>query len=162
MAGRSRHETLAVFVMAILAAPALARPAQAASPIGTWLTQDHSGVIAITPCGARLCGRIVGMVQRLTNGAAPHDVHGQPECGLTIISVAPPSGSGGRWHGSITDPDTGRVYSAELWVGTGGQLHLRGYIGLPLLGATQTWTPYRAPVPQDCRLVPATLSDGRH
>ncbi|MDQ2801169.1 MAG: DUF2147 domain-containing protein [Pseudomonadota bacterium] len=152
--GRLRTGTRTIFAVAVLAvsgAGLSARAETAPSPAGTWLTQDRSGVIAIAPCGNGLCGRIVGMAQWPTNGTVPHDVHGQPECGLTIISVAPPS-SGRRWHGKITDPHNGSVYSAQLWVGRGGQLHLRGYIGLPLLGATQIWTPYRAPVPQDCRL----------
>ena len=146
----SRTMILAIFTAIALSVPGLGTAARAASPVGHWLTQDRSGVIAIAPCGAGLCGRIVGMAEWPATGV-PRDVHGQPQCGLTIISVKPPS-AGKRWHGRILDPSTGRVYGAQLWVGKGGRLHLRGYIGLPLLGATQIWTPYAAPVPQDCRL----------
>lgn len=125
--------------------------AQATPPVGQWLTEDRSGVIAISPCGGVLCGRIVGMAGWLTDGTVPVDVHGRPECGLTIISDARLS-SAGRWDSQITDPDTGRIYNAQLWVDQDGRLHLRGCIGLPLFGMTQVWTPYPAPVPQNCRL----------
>lgn len=132
---------------------ALAGAARAAPqvPVGKWLTEDRGGVIEIEPCGASLCGRIVGMTGRRPDGTLPVDVQGRPQCGLTIISDAKP-GSADRWTGRITDPETGHTYGAQLWVDHAGQLHLRGYLGLPLFGATQVWTPYRAPVPKDCRL----------
>ena len=128
-----------------------AAAAQAIPPVGQWLTEDRSGVIAISPCGGALCGRIVGMAEWPTNGTVPVDVHGRPDCGLTIISDARLS-SAGRWDSRITDPDTGRIYNAQLWVDQAGRLHLHGYIGFPLFGMTQVWTPYPAPVPQNCRL----------
>jgi len=139
----------ALFGLSLASMPAAA--AQAIPPVGQWLTEDRSGVIAISPCGGALCGRIVGMAEWPTNGTVPVDVRGRPECGLTIISDARLS-SAGRWDGRITDPDTGRIYNAQLWVDQAGRLHLHGYIGLPLFGMTQVWTPYLAPVPQNCRL----------
>lgn len=139
---------IGLLLASVLLAVSHAAPA---APIGQWLTQDRSGVIEIGPCGTSLCGRIVGMAEWPADGHVPVDVQGRPQCGLTIIADARP-GSEDRWTGRITDPDTGHVYSAELWVDQGGQLHLRGYIGLPVFGATQVWTPYRAPVPKDCRL----------
>jgi uncharacterized protein (DUF2147 family) len=139
----------ALFGLSLASMPAAA--AQATPPVGQWLTEDRSGVIAISPCGGALCGRIVGMAEWPTDGTVPVDVHGRPECGLTIISDAKLS-SAGRWDSRITDPDTGRIYNAQLWVDQAGRLHLHGYIGLPLFGMTQVWTPYPAPVPPNCRL----------
>lgn len=107
-------------------------------------------MIAIGPCGDGLCGRIAGILDWPADGHAPVDVDGQPQCGLTIISDVHP-GSADRWAASITDPENGRVYDAQLWVDRAGRLHLRGYIGLPLFGQTQIWTPYPGPMPKDCR-----------
>ena len=33
-----------------------------------------------------------------------------------------------------------------------GRLRLRGYVLVPVLGATQTWTPYKGMVTPDCRM----------
>ena len=42
--------------------------------------------------------------------------------------------------GTILDPNNGKVYKVRLTPTDGGrQLEVRGYMGLPLLGRTQTW-----------------------
>jgi len=95
------------------------------SPIGTWTTENGHGVIAIAPCGDALCGRIVGIDR--------------------------PPDDPGTWVGHITDPRDGSVYGARLWV-QNGNLHLRGYLGIPLLGSTQVWRPFTGRLTPDCGL----------
>ena len=42
--------------------------------------------------------------------------------------------------GQILDPDDGEIYRAEVKLKDQGvKLDLRAYIGIPLLGRTQTW-----------------------
>ena len=42
--------------------------------------------------------------------------------------------------GKITDPKTGKVYSAKATVTNGGKsLQVRGFMGVSALGRTQTW-----------------------
>ena len=119
------------------------------SPIGTWTTENGHGVIAIAPCGDALCGRIVG-IDRAPGDPMPTDVHGQSQCGLTIITGERPDDPG-TWVGHITDPRDGSVYGARLWV-QNGNLHLRGYLGIPLLGSTQVWRPFTGRLTPDCGL----------
>jgi hypothetical protein len=57
------------------------------------------------------------------------------------------------WKGHITDPRNGSVYQMEMYLKPDGTLALRGYLGIPLLGQTQTWTRYSGPIPKDCRLM---------
>ena len=141
--------------MLAMAALLLASPGVAgaeAGPVGAWLTEDHDGVIAIAPCGAELCGRIVGMSQPLrSDGSRPLDKQGRPQCGLTILHVAA-GDAPGLWQGEITDPDDGSVWHCRLSMDDEGRLHLRGYVLLPLLGQTQLWTPYTGHVTQDCHM----------
>jgi uncharacterized protein (DUF2147 family) len=130
-----------------------ADPAQTgSSPIGVWLTQDHGGVIAITPCQDRLCAHIVGVVLDRPTDPVPVDYRGISQCGLALISdarlVRP-----GLWKGHILDPRNGDVFAVELKLDVQGRLALRGYLGVPLLGRTETWTRYRGAVPSDCRMV---------
>ena len=143
-----------VRLAAVLVAPlVVAQPvrAQAAPSVsGRWLTKDHSTVIDIEPCGERLCGRIVGMTDWPAQGV-PLDLHGRPECRETIIRdfrAEEPN----LWKGDIINPNNGKVYDAELWLGRDTLLHLRGYIGLPLFGQTQVWTRYDGVLPPDCHL----------
>ncbi|MBK9109818.1 MAG: DUF2147 domain-containing protein [Saprospiraceae bacterium] len=42
-------------------------------------------------------------------------------------------------HGKILDPCTGSVYDCSLWIGKGGNLHVRGYFKLKAFGKTQIW-----------------------
>ena len=56
------------------------------------------------------------------------------------------------WKGHIVDPRNGSVYRMEMYLKPDGALALRGYLGIPLLGQTQTWTRYTGPIARDCRL----------
>ena len=129
---------------ALLTTRAWATPAE----IGTWRTQDGSSVIQIIPCGPGLCGRIVGVSLDHETDPPPRDMWGNLQCGETIIRMNR-LGADGRWHGTILDPRSGRNWSAQVWR-AGGTLLLRGYLGLPLFGATQAWTPYGGALTPDC------------
>ena len=128
---------------------AMSQPAHAAppSPLGLWLTEDRGGVISLQPCGPDLCGVIVGL-----SDWPAHDIkrdwRGLPQCHEVLLAGLRLHDDG-RWHGTVTDPENGRVYNAEVWV-PDGTLRLRGYIGLPLLGSTQSWPHYEGTVRPDC------------
>jgi uncharacterized protein (DUF2147 family) len=128
--------------------PAHTMPEQVA---GLWTTEDGNGVIAIEPCGDALCGRIVGIV-RQPGEPIPTDVHGASQCGLTIITEERPE-SDGTWLGHVTDPRTGTIYGAQIWLGHDGNLRLRGFLGIPLLGQTQTWHHFTGRLASGCALV---------
>jgi uncharacterized protein (DUF2147 family) len=149
-------------VLAIVLATASARPAASArsgqsedtgrpnTVFGNWTTEDGNGVIVIERCGAALCGRIVG-IARPAGEPIPKDVHGVSQCGLTIIANEMPTGDG-SWIGQITDPRSGTTYGAEIWLDARGNLRLRGFLGLPLLGQTQTWHRFTGHLTPACEL----------
>ena len=128
-----------------LAGTVAAQSVSGRAPVGLWLTEDREGVIRIAPCGQNLCGSIAG--QSSTDPDRPPIA---ARCGLRILTVAP--SRPGIWDGHITNPEDGRVWNAQIWQDTEGQLHLRGYIGLPLLGATQIWTRYPGRLGAGCRM----------
>lgn len=138
----------AVLAIALAASPASAM--SAASPLGSWLTANGDGVVSIEPCGSALCGRIVG-IDRAPGEPMPTDVHGQSQCGLTIITNEKPEAAD-SWLGEVTDPRDGDTYHAKLWVDEQGNLHLRGYIGIPALGSTQVWHRFNGHLTTDCAI----------
>ena len=132
------------------------RPGVAAeqdTPVGHWLTQDKGGVIAIEPCGAALCGRIVGVSLDHPDDPFPTDHEGRSQCGLTIIHGGVPDGER-SWSATITDPRDGKIYRVRLQLDEQHRLRVRGYVGIPLLGRTEVWTPFHAAINENCRLPP--------
>lgn len=141
--------TIAALTTVMAAAPVTAQSAQTSSPIGAWLTESGHGVIRFAPCDGGVCGTIVG-IDRTPNEPMPTDVRGRPQCGLTIFTGSADQ-QDGVTDGHITDPRSGKTYQAQVWVDAEGRLHLRGYVGVPLLGATQVWQPFEGQIAEGCR-----------
>ncbi|ASC04381.1 hypothetical protein WSS15_05510 [Acetobacter pasteurianus] len=132
--------------------PALAQPAMADSVamggedslMGYWLSQDHDGVFKIEKCGETVCGRLIGLRYDGTDVPKGHD--GKTECNLLMLTdFRPLKDEKNKWEGNILDPDSGHKYDARIWSPQSGVLKLRGYLGLPIFGETQTWTRYSGP-----------------
>ncbi|MGF6723012.1 uncharacterized protein (DUF2147 family) [Paraburkholderia sp. GAS41] len=134
----------------VLLASAVTAMAQTDSPVGTWQTiDDHTGqpkaLVQITQDGnGALDGKVI-------KGLGPND---QPDrrctactdarkdqliLGMTIISDMKKDDEG--WDGGqILDPENGKLYKCKMHLEEGGQkLVVRGYIGVSLLGRSQTW-----------------------
>ncbi len=154
---RGPHRLRRLVAVAWLAAGAWLATTPAAAtmpeaPFGNWLTQDRDAVISIVPCGAAVCGRIAGIPLDRPDEPIPTDNHNRSQCHLTILWDGQPDGT--DWKARIIDPRNGSTYQALLEVDRQGRLKVRGYLGIPLLGQTQVWTPFTAPVADDCRLPP--------
>lgn len=64
----------------------------------------------------------------------------QPIVGMTIISDMQKEGPREYSGGQILDPASGKVYKSNMALSEDGKkLDVRGYIGMPMLGRTQTW-----------------------
>lgn len=122
-----------------------------ASPTGLWKTIDdetkqEKSLVRITEAG----GVFTGKVEKLLDPAKAQAVcekcsdarKDKPVQGMTIIQGVKASGDdAGLWDGGeILDPNNGKTYKVRLKPVDGGRkLEVRGYIGAPLLGRTQTW-----------------------
>ena len=118
------------------------------TPQGLWRTFDdrtglERGRVQIQDHGGVLTGRVVGTVDP-AEGARPCVLCGgarkdKPIIGLTIITGMRQDGA--RWDGGeILDPQTGSVYDCTMRLADGGEkLIVRGFLGIALLGRSQTW-----------------------
>jgi uncharacterized protein (DUF2147 family) len=129
--------------------PARGQPAAgAAGATGTWLDQTGRAGITIAPCGAKLCGTITWLRTPLdAQGHPKHDVHNRdaalqdrPICGLPMLGGFTADGTNAWTGGFIYDPESGKTYRSNMHLEPDGTLHVRGYVGIPLFGRSETWT----------------------
>jgi uncharacterized protein (DUF2147 family) len=62
--------------------------------------------------------------------------------GQSILLGMHPDGAGAWSGGTIYEPDSGRTYKCHLELIDRDHLKVRGFIGVSLLGRSQTWTRY--------------------
>jgi uncharacterized protein (DUF2147 family) len=135
-----------VFIMVLLAA--VAHAGTPAGPVGRWKTYDDRtgalhGLVEITEEQGVLKGRILRSYDPLkpnpTCDLCEGERKGQPTIGMVFLWGLTRQGEEFK-GGFILDPDNGKIYKAKLRLDEGGRkLLVRGFIGISLLGRTQTW-----------------------
>jgi uncharacterized protein (DUF2147 family) len=118
---------------ALLATAAAATAQTAASPLGVWINDEGRGGIEISPCGDKLCGKVVWL----------KDTKDAKGCGLQILGDLRESGAGTWDSGWIYSPDNDRKYDVELKPLGNDRLSVVGYAGIKLFSKSMIWT--RAP-----------------
>ena len=135
------------FVLATASVLAMAQN----TPAGLWRTIDDDGkteksTVRITVAN----GVYTGKVEHITDPAKANEVcskceddrKDKPIVGMVIISGATQDAEEtDKWTGGmILDPAKGATYKVRLKPIEGGKkLEVRGYIGSPMFGRTQTW-----------------------
>lgn len=121
------------------------------SPVGYWKTIDDvtgkpKSIIKVweTPEHS-LVGQVVklfpspGKTQHVLCQACSGDNHNQPIVGMVIMKGL--TSHEHQWgSGEILDPQNGKTYNCSAKLAENGKrLNVRGYIGMPILGRSQTW-----------------------
>jgi uncharacterized protein (DUF2147 family) len=116
---------------------------------GTWLTGDGDGWVDIALTDSGLSGVIAGTPNDRPDRSRFDDKNPDPELrgralmGLVIMSGFNRSGTNNWKGGRIYDPNSGKTYRCSITLVDDSTLKLRGYIGISLLGRTDTWTRYQ-------------------
>ncbi len=138
---------VAAMLMVMLAGGALA---DTPSPAGVWKTIDDKtrkerSIIRVTEVN----GEFQGVVEKIFDQPGDDPAHLCKECkderkdkpiiGMTILWGLKKDGDG--WSGGeILDPKNGKIYRAKMSLSEDGKsLKVRGFIGISLIGRTQTW-----------------------
>lgn len=125
-----------------------AATADLGSPVGDWRTIDDRtktprAVVQLYENKGLLYGRVTKILDHKYDGVICQHCAGyaanQPVLGLVLINGLKPEGQ--AWDGgTLLNPEDGKVYRCRMHLTNGGEtLIVRGYIGTPLIGRTQTW-----------------------
>ena len=139
-----------LFASLLLCAAAGTAMAQA-TPAGLWKTIDDDGkteksLVRIVNNGGVYTGKVEKVFDPAKQDAKCEKCEGaqqnQPVLGMTIIEGVKQDAEESNLFdgGKILDPNNGKTYKVRLKPVDGGKkLDVRGYIGTPMLGRTQTW-----------------------
>jgi uncharacterized protein (DUF2147 family) len=115
---------------------------------GIWKTSgDDPARIQIYSVGDKFYGKIIWLGKSTLNGKERVDIENpdkakrtQKIVGLQILSGFEFNGSDAWSDGKIYDPKSGKTYSCTITFKDNTTIKVRGYIGISLLGRTETWT----------------------
>ena len=119
---------------------------QAQTPIGVWKNLDdedgrEKSHIEVYERNGKLFGKVIKLLPAATItkcDACSGDKKGKSLIGMEILWNL--SKSGKVWDdGEILDPKNGKVYTCKIELDGKDKLKVRGYVGVSLLGRTQTW-----------------------
>lgn len=121
------------------------------SAAGYWKTVDDKtgevlSVVQIYPAGNTLEGKIVTIMPVLgqkntdTCVKCKGSLQNKPMLGMRIMWNMQQVSNDTWGRGRVLDPKSGNVYQGTMKLSSdGSKLKLRGYIGVPVLGRSQTW-----------------------
>lgn len=142
---RPRLSAVAAFVLVAQASPAVAQTVS-----GVWQQIDPAtGKVGALVTFAESRGTFRGFISKLFPDPSddpnplcrkcPGAQQDKPVLGLVFIEGMKRTGLAYE-GGTILDPESGTLYSANMQLSQDGNtLTVRGYVGIPLLGQSQTW-----------------------
>ena len=139
-------KTLTAFSLLVAASLAMAQ----ATPVGLWKTIDdetkqEKSLVRISDAAGVLTGKIEKIADPTKQDSVCDKCSDARKdkniVGMTILEGVKKNPDEAYWDaGSILDPNNGKVYKVRMTPKDGGKsLDVRGYIGAPMLGRTQTW-----------------------
>ncbi|MDB5968489.1 MAG: hypothetical protein JWQ90_939 [Hydrocarboniphaga sp.] len=142
-----KNRVLLIVVTAMLAVGAASMAA--GTPVGDWETiDDKTGQPQSIIHIAQVDGELQGTVTKFLRADAVSNAtctrcdgarKDQPILGMAILWGMKPDGDAFS-GGTILDTRSGKTYRCRLTLSRdGSKLEVRGYIGLPALGGSQTW-----------------------
>ena len=107
-------------------------------------TGEKKAVMQLTESGGKVTGKILKVLDKEKADAlctkCPGSLKNKPVEGLQILSGFKADGNNQWSDGKLVDPESGKTYSGKLTLSDNAQsLKLRGFVGTPVFGRSQTW-----------------------
>ena len=119
--------------------------------LGRWLSGNGKAHIEIFKDRGKYFGKLVWLKEPMNTEGKPKVDKNNPEptmqdrplMGLVNLWDFTFDGDDEYEDGKIYDPESGKTYSCIMTLKDPQTLHVRGYIGISLIGRTDTWTRVR-------------------
>lgn len=117
--------------------------------VGVWKNGEGTGMIKIYANEGKYQGKIVWLKEpidpstgkeKLDKNHPDESVHNRPIIGLINTWGFEYTGDNIWENGKIYDPKNGNTYNCTIKMKNNNTLEVRGYIGISLIGRTDTWT----------------------
>lgn len=109
--------------------------------IGTYMTDKNEGMVEITKRDSKYFGKLIWTKTpgKLDSNNPDDKQKTEKLAGKEILKDFAFDGKD-LWHnGTIYDPKNGKTYSCKITRDEKGNLNVRGYIGVSMLGRTTFW-----------------------
>jgi uncharacterized protein (DUF2147 family) len=149
---------LNIILVVWLLSPSLSLALEGDDILGEWVTAGGGSRVEIFKKDQRYFGKIVALKEpnylpgeakgmdgkpRLDLHNPKESLHSRPLLGLELMKNF--RFKDGKWSdGKIYDPENGRTYKCKISLAKDGTLHVRGYVGVSLLGRTTVWESAKA------------------
>jgi len=123
--------------------------------LGLWNTEKRDAKIEIYKCGTKYCGKIAWLKEPtypagskegapgtpiLDHNNPDPELRKKPLIGSPILIDFAFAGDNLWKNGKIYNSDNGKIYRGKMTLISPEELNVRGFIGIPLLGGSTTWT----------------------
>ncbi|MBU5616654.1 DUF2147 domain-containing protein [Psychrobacter sp. TAE2020] len=107
-------------------------------------TGEKKAIVQLNENAGQVTGKIIKVADKKEAKANCEKCTGslknKPIEGLQILTGMKADGENQWSNGKLVDPETGKIYSGKMTLSDNGQsLKLRGYVGSPVFGRSQTW-----------------------
>ncbi len=129
-----------LFILSIFISSLVVSQTKADDIIGTYMTDKNEGMVEVTKRDAKYYGKLIWTVTPGKLDANNPDKKQQADklAGKEILKGF--TFDDGTWeNGTIYDPKNGKTYSCRINRDEKGNLNVRGYIGISMLGRTTFW-----------------------
>lgn len=124
-----------------------AQTATSDSVLGIWFNGSKESKIEIFKCNDRYCGRIIWLREPDADGKPKIDknnpnikLQNRSILGMVLMRDFVYGGDNVWDKGEIYDPKSGKTYSCKMALINTNRLDVRGFVGISLIGRTDTWT----------------------
>ncbi|WP_345263913.1 DUF2147 domain-containing protein [Nibrella viscosa] len=119
------------------------------SVVGIWLNGTKKGHVQIYKQGDRYYGKLIHLTEpndpvtgkpKTDSKNTNASLRERPILGLNIMHGFKYDADNSWIDGKIYNPEDGKEYSCKMTLKDPHTLDVRGYVGISLIGKTQTWT----------------------
>ena len=116
--------------------------------VGVWEPSHGKGRVKIEKIGDKYFGKVVWLKEpidpetgekKLDKNNPDPALRTRKRLGLRVLQDFTFSGKGVWENGTIYDPENGSTYNCKINMTDKNTLDIRGYVGTPMFGRTDTW-----------------------